>query len=377
MGNDQIGVLQMIPHSLALLLLTTSLAQQPAKEIATLHVLIAVDTDDAGGATWGRDGANMKALIESSFQKQKLAGRFQIEVFTDKNVTAEKILGYYRSLKIGPDDGLLFYYSGHGGFHIAKGHFLALTRGLLDRKALIDSMEALKPRLCVVLTDCCANYAGGAFKTEPKGEVVERTRDPLPAQPRAANEEPPSKTRSLRFMVRRPTPRPVYNGTFTVAKVEEPPASVEAIDNPSPRNFKPAKDEEPQATVAAVTRLPGQANTLTTGDGRVSLRELLNASDGVVLRDLCFRNAGLVDINGSEKGAYSFGTLNWGGSLFTNALIATQKKSPEFFDRNKNQVVEWAEVFPTIRRETEAAGRRVPGKVEQTPEATSLGSPIK
>lgn len=349
-------------------------------ENARLRVLIAVDTDDQAGITWGRDGLNVKAMLESMLKKQGLADRSTIDIFTGKQVTADKILTYYRTLKVEAGDALLFYYSGHGGFHLKKGHFLALTHGKLDRNDLLDAMAASHPRLCVVLTDCCSNYAGGALAAEPKGAIEQpSTHAPSPVTAPAKREEP--KVSHMVARVPNPKrflapPRPKLPlGTFPKAKQQEPVGYVFPANRPMPRNLKLAKNEEPLIT----TVLPPNAGlpTLTTHQGKIPMGDILDASDGAVLRDLFFRHAGVVDINGCTKGDLSYGTIQWGGSLFTNSLIALQKAKAADYDKNGNRVVEWNEFFPSLQSSTNDVGGRIPGqRVRQVPEATKLGTPV-
>jgi hypothetical protein len=74
-------------------------------------------------------------------------------------VTRERILGYYRNLTTGPDEGLVFFYGGHGALDKVKGHFLELQAGKgkpLLRSELRKAMEARKAGLVVLLTDCCS-----------------------------------------------------------------------------------------------------------------------------------------------------------------------------------------------------------------------------
>ncbi len=134
-------------------------AGQAPQEVKRVRVLLALDTDDRMGATWGLDGDNLRLLIEHAVKKQGLAGRVTIDQFTGKQCAPQFILGYYQNLNTGPDEALLFYFSGHGGYDGKKGHFLALTRGALYRRDLLAAMATKNPRLRVVLTDCCANLA--------------------------------------------------------------------------------------------------------------------------------------------------------------------------------------------------------------------------
>lgn len=349
-------------------------------ENVRLRVLIAVDTDDQGGVTWGRDGLNVKSILEAMLAKQHLAERATIDMMTGKQVTPDKILAYYKNLKFDANEALLFYYSGHGGFHLKKGHFLALTHGKLYRADLIAAMTASQPRLCVLLTDCCSNYAGGALPGEPKGSAeIASLRKDFGHLPRARQEEP----KVSHMVTRVPNPnriigpaRPVLPaGTFTKAKELEPVGVSFPVKFAQPRNLGVAKREEPPA--AAIKASSGWLPTLTTHQGKVPLQEVLNIGDGDILRDLFFRHAGMVDINGCTKGDLSYGMIGWGGSLFTNSLIVLQKSKSSDFDKNGNRVVEWSEFFPALQRSTTEASSRIAREpLRQIPEATRLGAPI-
>lgn len=358
--------------ALLLAILSTSVAAtEPVK--GRVHVLIAVDTDDVQGITWRRDGINVQALLESLLKKQKLVDRAAITMLTGREVSPRTILDYYKTLRIDPEDTLLFYYSGHGGYHINKGHFLALTHGKLDRGELISAMEGLKPRLCVVLTDCCSNYAGGAWKAEPPGGVEKPGRRDLGKRPPAKIEEP----KVALTLTRRPAPnriappRPNLPTSFDRARVEEPVHFELPIVGPPPLNGKLAKKAEPG--VVSDQSLSGLLPTLTTHRGRTPMSEILDASDGAILRDLLFRQKGVVDINACKKGELSYGVIHWGGSLFTNSLIAVQQSRSGDLDTNRDGVVAWSEFFPILRQATTDAGTKVPReKIQQVPEANVL-----
>src|SRR5438128_7930348 len=156
------------------------IAAAPARgqeEASRVRVLLVLDTLDRMGATWGLDGENIKALFEHAFHKQGLVpGRqYTIDMFTGHQVTVKSVLDYYRNLDAGPNDTLVFYYSGHGGYHGKNGHFMALTLGhqQLYRNDILQAMDAKNPRLKVLLTDCCANLSGRAWADkEPAGVEV-------------------------------------------------------------------------------------------------------------------------------------------------------------------------------------------------------------
>ncbi|MFO0824408.1 MAG: caspase family protein [Gemmataceae bacterium] len=85
--------------------------------------------------------------------------RYDLVVLSGESITADQILAHYKKLKVEDDDGLLFYYSGHGSIRTGKGHTLELQRGKspLNRADVVTAMTAKKPLLAVLLTDCCSD----------------------------------------------------------------------------------------------------------------------------------------------------------------------------------------------------------------------------
>ncbi|GEM_PF-5566113 len=363
--------------ALCLVVLTPHFVGAQTSEASRVRVLIAVDTDDQMGATWGLDGENLRVLLTAAVQKQGLTGRVTIDMFSGKQMTAANILAYYENLKTDGTEALVFYYSGHGGYHLTKGHYLALHWGSLYRSALLAAMKKQQPRLVVVLTDCCANISGGARQEEPPGaKIIGLIGTTNQSKPKAKKQEPPTpkQTKLAQKSIRiAPPPRPNTIGLVQGNKVkqEEPPFEIVALRSKKPLNLAKAKQEEPPASSTASNK---RNVTLATGAGPLRLDDLAAHTDGAVLRHLLFRHQGVVDINGCKKGALSHGTLPWGGSLFTIGFMALQKENVSRFDTNGNRLVEWTEFFPALQKATEAAGQRG-GKVRQTPEATQLGQP--
>ena len=96
----------------------------------------------------------MENLLRGGIPKDRLA----LTVIGGSDLTDEKIVKYYKQLKPGPADCLLCYYTGHGGTDPEQGHFLALTKsGIFFRSRLRSLMQAHKPALTVILTDCCSS----------------------------------------------------------------------------------------------------------------------------------------------------------------------------------------------------------------------------
>ncbi len=360
----------------------TPLGAEPpgAQEAARVRVLLVLDTLDQNGATWGLDGDNMKALLERAFTAQELTPgkHFTIDMFTDKKVTPRDVLDYYTKLKAGPNETLVFYYSGHGGYHANKGHYMALTIGhqRLYRREVLEAMAKHKPRLRVVLTDCCANLSEGAWAdTEPGGvQVVARETTAGAGGARAQRKEPaaqlvqrPAKVAKT-FIPPRFDPK-AYWKPLAKAKQIEPPANVVANKTSEASPHKKATQAEP--TVAALR----EGIQLRVGRQTVPLKDVLDKTDGAILRRLFFAHQGLVDINGCPKGLLSQGTLEWGGSLFTIALLMTQLEPAAKLDADQNGHVEWSEFFSHWRALTERISRQMTN-VPQAPEAWHLNGKI-
>jgi hypothetical protein len=367
----------LLPCCVLLLSPLTAWSQELA-EASRVRVLLLLDTDDRMGATWGLDGDNMKEVIEAAFIKQGLKDRFTIDMLVGKNVTSDHVMKYYANLKSDPSEALLFYYSGHGAFHLNRGHFMALTRGQLYRRDLIAAMQKHDPKLIVILTDCCANISGGAWQEEPKkaetNAIEGRAGGP---SARAKMKEPAGTTNAL-VMRKQPTPpRPdVQTGAplKPAVKAEPPRAIVFGLSDALRPVTPKAKKLEPQASSGAMSR----NIILSTGSGKIPLATVTRETDGAVLRDLLFRHTGVVDINGCKKGALSHGTLQWGGSLFTLAFFDLVRKKSSDFDKNGDGFVEWSEFFPAWQNSTVQAGQRVGGgRVNQSPEATKLAEPSR
>jgi hypothetical protein len=315
---------------------------QPKAEASKVRVLLVLDTDDQMGATWGLDGDNVRLLVEHMVKKQGLEGRVTIDHFTGDKCSPKVVLDYYNKLDTNEDEALFFYFSGHGGYTKAKGHFMAFTRGPLFRKDLLTAMDKRKPRLRVVLTDCCANdiaspppRGGGIKAAQDRGQ----RRPPIeePAGNRQSNEPPGQEF-------------PLHPG------LGERPATKKALV------------QEPPFTV-------GRGVDIRTAKGKIAFEELLEKTDGKVLRDLLFRHVGLIDINGCKIGAVSMGTSEWGGSVFTNAfLLLMTEPAGKLGAKMPGDAVSWEAFYPRWQKTTDQLARAYTnGQASQVPEAFQLG----
>jgi len=77
----------------------------PAPELQKLYALLVVDTQANLGDSVRVDNERMKHLLLTGIPRERL----HITVLTEKDVTYNKIVAYYRNLKVSSSDVLLFY----------------------------------------------------------------------------------------------------------------------------------------------------------------------------------------------------------------------------------------------------------------------------
>jgi hypothetical protein len=152
------------------------LAAPPAwsQEQETLHILLVADTtDESIGKSCVTD---LKTVKDYFTQTTNIPNNRQVRTtfMTGSpppddapgalKYSRDAILAHYKDLAnkgdVKPSDTIFFYYSGHGAFDPEKGHFLAKMGDLehsLFRSDLREAILQCKPRLAVILTDCCSN----------------------------------------------------------------------------------------------------------------------------------------------------------------------------------------------------------------------------
>jgi hypothetical protein len=141
-----------------------------------VRVLLVCDTDAGGGIAKGVrvNQSRMEKFFRDAFNSQIL----DLRTFTGDKVSPGGVLDYYRNLSSAASDTLVFYYSGHGqspggATNPNPEHYLAMTRGWLERSQLRNEM-AKRPHQCLILlTDCCSSHTG----YDP--EQMRRTREKL------------------------------------------------------------------------------------------------------------------------------------------------------------------------------------------------------
>jgi hypothetical protein len=178
---------------LGLLVLALAVFPQPAaaatapKAAGKVYLLIIADTFPKELEKASRtDGNNMLTVFMANIPAAQLDVTL-IDTALDPNLKdaakdglKDLVLSKLRSLPIGENDTVVFYYTGHGAFDL-DGHYMDLAGrnpGTLRRGEVLAEIKAkgTQPRLTVLITDCC-----NVFKPAPAAPLS-RQEPPRPDQ---------------------------------------------------------------------------------------------------------------------------------------------------------------------------------------------------
>jgi hypothetical protein len=162
-----------------LLIFAALLALSSAEMVAAepkIHALMIGDATPA--AQWGKlqpnitlDIVSMATMLWENVQPEQL----NVVVLTleeNSDARPSTILAALQELQSGPNDTLLVYYTGHGAADDG-GHYFSLAGGKLYREDLKRRMQALKPRLAVLISDCCNVRSDGKAYFAPAPRINE------------------------------------------------------------------------------------------------------------------------------------------------------------------------------------------------------------
>lgn len=126
-----------------------------------LHVIMVVDRyDEKIGEHCRADEEFIASLIEHN-----VAGRdckFDLTM-EDLNagldrITQQNVISRIQRLRINPNDTVLFYFSGHGGYTPETGQSFSMHHengGLMKRDVVRAAIKRLNPKLGIIISDCC------------------------------------------------------------------------------------------------------------------------------------------------------------------------------------------------------------------------------
>src|SRR5882724_2341088 len=136
-------MLPLFAVGIAALLASGGPATAQAPELKKLHILMVYDTN-ASDLTKSLK-ADKKRML-SLWRDTIPANRHNVVVLEGDKVTKEEILAHYKKMQVGRNEGLVFYYAGHGARdEKTEKHFFDLKAGSpLWREDLTRAMEAKK-----------------------------------------------------------------------------------------------------------------------------------------------------------------------------------------------------------------------------------------
>jgi hypothetical protein len=137
-------------------------AAQAPEEAWRVRILLVCDMggDEQERERRGVNRAAVERTLETALRKQGLARRYTLDILAGPGATRQAVLDYYKGLRTGRSEALLFYSNAHGNTDPERGHYLDLGGRRLYRSDLRRAMTARRPRLAVILTDACANLPG-------------------------------------------------------------------------------------------------------------------------------------------------------------------------------------------------------------------------
>src|SRR5262249_19514344 len=162
------GVLRVTPRFLAGAVLFVFLFASPLTstqvraEASRVRILLL--SDRSGNARERQRRAitlnRLRSVLRSSLRKQGVRGRYTLDVLAGPRLTPDTVFNYYRNLRTGPNEALVFYGNAHGATNAQRGLYISLSKRPLFRSELKRAMLRKNPRLAVILTDTCAGLPG-------------------------------------------------------------------------------------------------------------------------------------------------------------------------------------------------------------------------
>lgn len=145
---------------------------QPATQ-RMVHALLVMD-DNTPIAGIEKDLINMQMALSAGLGPND---KVSFKILQGREVTPANLGQAIRALPVGPDDALLFYYTGHGATLEQAGHVLALMGGRdsegrpvtqpVPRDEIRKLLLSKGARMTLLLSDCCANLV--PIRREPPG----------------------------------------------------------------------------------------------------------------------------------------------------------------------------------------------------------------
>lgn len=138
-----------------------------ADEADKVHVVLLVyGKDGAFGAACRKDVSAFAKMLDQGFEQK--ADRLVFHDYTGLNPatfrpwTPREVLADLKEMKVGTNDAIVLYHSGHGMIADPKSpeasQIVLTDEGPIERGELLQILKAKHARGLVLLTDCCSSY---------------------------------------------------------------------------------------------------------------------------------------------------------------------------------------------------------------------------
>lgn len=142
----------------------------PACWAQVVHAVVVGDVSPSAG--WGKytpnvalDITTMVGMLKDNMPENQLRVR-RIEIEEDDQSDPTFLLQAIKECQVKQGDILWFYFSGHGGSD-DHGHYLALAKGKLPRKTLLEALQLKGAKFTLLITDCCNTRSDGYAYISP------------------------------------------------------------------------------------------------------------------------------------------------------------------------------------------------------------------
>lgn len=136
-----------------------SVPTPPAAPLGHVHILLLMDDTCP---KIGPSVVNDKNHLLNTFRRGLPSSSYTVDVRMGTQATKAYVADYYRRLlgKVGPNDAVFCYYSGHGCMVRPATHYLSLMnhREPLERNYLLNTMRSVGGKATILITDCCSSF---------------------------------------------------------------------------------------------------------------------------------------------------------------------------------------------------------------------------
>lgn len=171
MFHDSLNTVPARFRIVQVLLLTIFVAGSfDASEAAVVHIVYAVDSQAAN--VGGYLTANALESAMKSNVPPEMIQRYYVPM---DRMSEPVILDMVRKVPVGPDDTLMFVYVGHGAWRQEIGTFMTPSGSVgqeLSATRMVQVIHNLRPRLGIVIFDCCNQEKTAKSLTAPAAQAA-------------------------------------------------------------------------------------------------------------------------------------------------------------------------------------------------------------